>query len=161
MNVAVLEANTFKIVFIEPLDGKKKSQIQEFLDFHSGPGVTHAALTSNNIIDSISKFKSSGIEFVSVLDDYYEKWKLKSEFKRIKEDWKDLEKLRILIDGYYEENLFKYLLQTFTTPLSDRPTFYLEVIQRNMADGFGKGNISALYEAIENLQEKRGNSQIE
>jgi len=161
MNVVVLQASEeFKCVFIEPLDGKKKSQIQEFLDFHSGPGVTHAALSTTDIINSIDNIKSNGIEFVSILDDYYEKWNLKKEFKEIKEDWKSIEKLRILVDGYYEGDVFKYLLQTFTTPLTDRPTFYFEIIQRTLADGFGKGNISALYEAIEKLQDKRGNSQI-
>eukprot|EP01080_Neovahlkampfia_damariscottae_P006448 gene6448-10455_t len=132
MNVAVLQASEeFKCVFIQPIDGKKKSQIQEFLDYHSGPGVTHAALSTNDIINAIDEIRTSGIEFVSILDDYYEKWKLKKEFKNIKEDWKDIFKMRILVDGYFEEDTYKYLLQTFTTPLTNRPTFYFEIIQRN------------------------------
>lgn len=157
MNVTVLFHSSIKLVFIEPLNGKQKSQIQEFLDYHSGPGVTHAALSTNHMIDTLKTLKTRGIDFIQVPETYYRNWEKRKEYSDIKEDWKQLKELEILIDGHYEDDQFKYLLQTFTLPLGDRPTFYMEVISRREDDGFGRGNINQLYEAIEQLQRERGN----
>ena len=107
--------------------------------------------------------RSANVEFIDVPHTYYEMWKEKKGYELVKENWEDIKKLEILVDGNAHKNQknensseFKYLLQTFTLPLQDRPTFYLEIISRKSADGFGKGNITQLFLAIERLQERRG-----
>ncbi|GIY95618.1 4-hydroxyphenylpyruvate dioxygenase [Caerostris extrusa] len=154
----------------EPAPGKKKSQIQEYVDYYGGPGIQHIALNTKDIIKSckywklapfnltifkISNLRSRGMEFLSIPDTYYTtlKEKLKSSKVKITEDMNQLQKLNILVD--YDDN--GYLLQIFTKPMQDRPTLFLEVIQRHNHQGFGAGNFKALFEAIELDQAERGN----
>lgn len=135
----------------EPAEGKKKSQIEEFLDFYEGPGVQHIALLTGNIIKTVKELKGRGLEFLHVPTTYYEK--LENRVGRIEEPIDQLEELGILVDRDDEG----YLLQIFSKPVVDRPTFFFEIIQRKGARGFGKGNFKALFEAIEREQDKRGN----
>lgn len=135
----------------EPAEGKKKSQIEEFLDFYEGPGVQHIALLTGDIIKTVKELKGRGLEFLHVPTTYYEK--LESRVGKIDEPIDQLEKLGILVDRDDEG----YLLQIFSKPVVDRPTFFFEIIQRKGARGFGKGNFKALFEAIEREQDKRGN----
>lgn len=135
----------------EPAVGKKKSQIQEYLDFYGGPGVQHIALKTNNIIRTVTEMNEAGVEFLSAPDTYYnELW---DRIGQIDEDTKRLQELNILVDRDEEG----YLLQIFTKPLMDRPTMFIEVIQRKGSRGFGNGNFKALFEAIEKEQALRGN----
>ncbi|MCW9706140.1 4-hydroxyphenylpyruvate dioxygenase [Fodinibius salsisoli] len=135
----------------EPAEGKKKSQIEEYLDFHEGPGVQHVALLSGDIIESVQKLKNRGLEFLHVPTSYYEE--LEERVGAIDEPIDELAELGILVDRDDEG----YLLQIFTKPVVDRPTLFFEIIQRKGARGFGKGNFKALFEAIEREQELRGN----
>jgi len=135
----------------EPADGLKKSQIQEFVEFNNGPGVQHIALYTEDIIDTISTMTEQGVEFLEVPDAYYDH--LKERVGAIEEDVNVLRKLKILVDRDDKG----YLLQLFTKPVEDRPTLFYEVIQRKGAEGFGKGNFKALFEAIEREQARRGN----
>jgi len=135
----------------EPAEGKKKSQIEEFLDFYEGPGVQHIALLTGDIIDTVNKLKSRGLEFLHVPTTYYEE--LESRVGKIDEPLNKLEDLGILVDRDNEG----YLLQIFSKPVVDRPTLFFEIIQRKGARGFGKGNFKALFEAIEREQDRRGN----
>ncbi|KAL9656541.1 hypothetical protein ABK040_005303 [Willaertia magna] len=150
-----------KFVFVEPVNtNHSKSQIQEFLDFHDGPGVAHLAVHTEDIIRAISSSKKAGVEYITVPHTYYEDWrtKRKDKYELVKEDWSLLEENTILVDGITldSDDNFLYLLQTFTKPLEDRPTFYFELISRRGNSGFGKGNIKALFDAIERLQLERG-----
>ncbi|WP_017654372.1 4-hydroxyphenylpyruvate dioxygenase [Fortiea contorta] len=149
----VLQNQTGKIKFPinEPAPGKRKSQIQEYLDFHYGPGVQHIALRSHDIIQTVKELRNSGIEFLETPDTYYEN--LQKYIHLIDEDINLLKELRILLD--WDEQ--GYLLQIFTKPLVTRPTFFIEIIQRKGAQGFGNGNFKALFEAIEREQSTRGN----
>ncbi|XP_066152012.1 4-hydroxyphenylpyruvate dioxygenase [Euwallacea fornicatus] len=144
-----------KIPINEPAPGKKKSQIQEYVDYYGGAGVQHIALNTQDIISSVKHLKSRGVEFLEVPSSYYEilRTNLSKSKVRIAEELKVLEELKILID--YDEN--GYLLQIFTKNMQDRPTLFFEVIQRRNHNGFGAGNFKALFEAIEMEQEKRGN----
>ena len=135
----------------EPAAGKKKSQIDEYLDFYEGPGVQHIALLTGDIIDTVIKLKENGLEFLSAPTAYYEQ--LESRVGKIDEPIDKLAELGILVDRDNEG----YLLQIFTKPVVDRPTLFYEIIQRKGARGFGKGNFKALFEAIEREQELRGN----
>ncbi|MCS0824634.1 4-hydroxyphenylpyruvate dioxygenase [Cytobacillus firmus] len=135
----------------EPAEGKRKSQIQEYLDYYKGPGVQHIALLTNDIIGTVTALKRNGVEFLSTPGTYYEE--LASRVGNIDEDLKKLEELNILVDRDDEG----YLLQIFTKPLVDRPTLFIEIIQRKGALGFGDGNFKALFESIEREQERRGN----
>jgi len=135
----------------EPAKGKKKSQIEEFLDFYEGPGVQHIALLVPDIIDAVSKLQDNGLMFLHAPDAYYDV--LTDRVGKIDENIDDLRRLGILVDRDDEG----YLLQIFSKPLSDRPTLFIEIIQRKGARGFGKGNFKALFEAIEREQELRGN----
>jgi 4-hydroxyphenylpyruvate dioxygenase len=156
-------SNSFKFVFVEPVNtNTTKSQIQEFLDYHGGPGVAHAALYTEDIISCVSRSRSVQIPFISAPYTYYNLWKnSKIEmYDQVREDWEQLQKQSILVDGKMDDGRFDYLLQTFTEPLQDRPTFYLEVITRRGANGFGKGNIKSLFDAIEALQKERGNFEV-
>jgi 4-hydroxyphenylpyruvate dioxygenase len=140
-----------KMPINEPADGKKKSQIQEYIEFYHSPGVQHVALFTDDIIRTVSEMRERGVEFLYVPDSYYETvWDRVGE---IKEDREEIRKHGILVDKDDEG----YLLQLFTHPVEDRPTLFFEVIQRRGAKGFGKGNFQALFESIERAQESRGN----
>ena len=139
----------------EPAEGKKKSQIEEYLDFYEGPGVQHIAVATDNIIDTVSKLRSRGVEFLSTPPEtYYDQVPLRLEEHdhELKEDLKTLQGLGIMVDADEEG----YLLQIFTKPVEDRPTLFFEIIQRMGARGFGAGNFKALFESIEREQELRG-----
>lgn len=139
----------------EPAKGKKRSQIEEYLDFYEGPGVQHIAVATDDIIKTVSQLRARGIEFLSAPPQaYYDEIpsRLGEHMKMMKEDIKELQKLSIMIDADEEG----YLLQIFTKPVEDRPTLFFEIIQRMGARGFGAGNFKALFESIEREQEKRG-----
>ncbi|XP_029163387.1 4-hydroxyphenylpyruvate dioxygenase [Nylanderia fulva] len=146
---------TVKMPINEPASGKKRSQIQEYVEYYGGAGVQHIALNTSNIITAITNLRARGMEFLNVPDSYYEmlRNRLKASGTKIVEDLDILQKLKILID--YDEN--GYLLQIFTKNMQDRPTLFIEVIQRRNHNGFGAGNFQALFEAIELEQAKRGN----
>jgi 4-hydroxyphenylpyruvate dioxygenase len=135
----------------EPAEGRKKSQIEEYLDYYLTPGVQHIAMITGDIIGTVGKLRDNGIEFLRVPDTYYEM--LPDRVGKIDEDMRAIHELGILVDRDDEG----YLLQVFTRPIQDRPTMFLEVIQRHGSRGFGKGNFKALFESIEVEQEKRGN----
>jgi 4-hydroxyphenylpyruvate dioxygenase len=135
----------------EPAEGKRKSQIDEYLEFYKGPGVQHIALLTNDIISTVTKLKENGVEFLTTPASYYDE--LANRVGEIDEDVKKIQDLNILVDRDDEG----YLLQIFTKPLVDRPTLFIEIIQRKGALGFGDGNFKALFESIEREQEKRGN----
>ncbi|MFM1652276.1 4-hydroxyphenylpyruvate dioxygenase [Brevibacillus sp. B_LB10_24] len=135
----------------EPAEGKRKSQIQEFLEFYRGQGVQHIALLTTDIVSTVAKLRENGVDFLHVPDTYYED--LKDRVGSIDEDLEELRKLRILVDRDDEG----YLLQLFSKPIVDRPTLFIEIIQRKGARGFGNGNFKALFEALEREQERRGN----
>lgn len=135
----------------EPAEGKKKSQIEEFLDYYVGPGVQHVALITGDIIKTVDQLKQRGLEFLRVPQAYYDS--LPGRIGEIKERYEDVARLGILADRDDEG----YLLQIFSRPVQDRPTMFLEVIQRRGARGFGVGNFKALFESIEIEQAKRGN----
>jgi len=134
----------------EPAEGKKKSQIEEYIDFYNGSGVQHIAIATDNIIETIRILKSRGVEFLYVPDSYYDT--ILDRVGEIDEDLAPLRELGILIDRDDEG----YLLQLFTKPVLDRPTLFFEIIQRKGAKSFGKGNFKALFEAIEHEQSNRG-----
>ena len=135
----------------EPAEGKKKSQVEEYLDFYEGEGVQHIAVATLDIVDTVTKLKSRGIEFLTIPSSYYDE--LIDRVGEIDEDIEPLRKLGILVDRDDEG----YLLQIFTKPVEDRPTLFFEIIQRKGAKSFGKGNFKALFESIELEQAKRGN----
>jgi len=134
----------------EPAEGRKKSQIEEYIDFYHGAGVQHMALATDNIIETVAALQNRGVEFLTVPSSYYET--VLDRVGEIDEDLKPLKELGILIDRDDEG----YLLQIFTKPVLDRPTMFFEIIQRKGAQSFGKGNFKALFEAIEREQEQRG-----
>lgn len=135
----------------EPAEGKKKSQVEEYLDFYEGEGVQHIAVATNDIVDTVTKLKSRGVEFLTIPTTYYDE--LIDRVGKIDEDIEPLRNLGILVDRDDEG----YLLQIFTKPVEDRPTLFFEIIQRKGAKSFGKGNFKALFESIELEQAKRGN----
>jgi 4-hydroxyphenylpyruvate dioxygenase len=134
----------------EPAAGKKKSQIEEYIDFYAGPGVQHLALATDNIIETVTALQDRGIEFLQVPESYYET--LTERVGTIDEDIAPLRMLGVLVDRDEDG----YLLQIFSRPVEDRPTVFFEIIQRKGAKSFGKGNFKALFEAIELEQSKRG-----
>ncbi|MGK0407525.1 MAG: 4-hydroxyphenylpyruvate dioxygenase [Roseivirga sp.] len=134
----------------EPAAGKKKSQIEEYIDFYQGAGVQHIAVATNNIFESVDRLKDMGVEFLYVPESYYDD--LLDRVGEIDEEIDELRKRGILVDRDDEG----YLLQLFTKPVADRPTLFFEIIQRKGAKSFGKGNFKALFEAIEREQENRG-----
>ncbi|KAK3217145.1 hypothetical protein GRF29_1g2092161 [Pseudopithomyces chartarum] len=144
-----------KMPINEPAHGKKQSQIEEYVDFYGGPGVQHIALRTDNIVKAITNLKARGVEFIKVPETYYTamRLRLKKAGLKLEEDFDVLQSLDILID--FDEG--GYLLQLFTKHLMDRPTVFIEIIQRNNFDGFGAGNFKSLFEAIEREQELRGN----
>ncbi len=135
----------------EPAEGKKKSQIEEYLEFYHSQGVQHIAMATDNIIETVTELRKRGVEFLSVPDSYYEE--LTARVGSIDEEIQILKKLNILVDRDDEG----YLLQLFSKPVEDRPTLFFEIIQRKGAQSFGKGNFKALFESIEREQELRGN----
>ncbi|XP_042277822.1 4-hydroxyphenylpyruvate dioxygenase [Thunnus maccoyii] len=149
---------TVKMPINEPAMGKRKSQIQEYVEYYGGPGVQHIAMNTSDIITAIRNLKERGMEFMSVPDTYYEQLREKLKHSKVKvtEDLDVLQELKILVD--YDDN--GYLLQIFTKPVQDRPTVFLEVIQRHNHQGFGAGNFKSLFEAIEADQHARGNLTI-
>ena len=134
----------------EPAEGKKKSQIEEYIDFYNGAGVQHVAMATDNILDTVSKLRDRGVEFLRVPDTYYDT--LLRRVGEIDEEVSQLNDLGVLVDRDDEG----YLLQIFTKPVEDRPTVFYEIIQRKGARSFGKGNFKALFESIELEQQKRG-----
>ncbi|WP_395803398.1 4-hydroxyphenylpyruvate dioxygenase [Daejeonella sp.] len=135
----------------EPAEGKKRSQVEEYLDFYGDEGVQHIAIATNNIVDTVTKLQDRGIEFLKVPTTYYDT--LEARVGKIEEDIEPLKNLGILVDRDEEG----YLLQIFTKPVEDRPTLFFEIIQRKGARSFGAGNFKALFEALEREQELRGN----
>jgi 4-hydroxyphenylpyruvate dioxygenase len=135
----------------EPAQGKRRSQIEEYLEFYPGPGVQHIALATKDILHSVRKLQEQGVEFLHVPHTYYTE--LQGRVGTIDEPIDELEKLGILVDRDEEG----YMLQIFTRPVEDRPTVFFEIIQRKGSRSFGKGNFKALFEAIEREQEARGN----
>ena len=135
----------------EPAEGKKKSQIEEYLDFYPGPGVQHIALATDDILHTVTRLHEQGIEFLHVPHTYYTE--LQGRVGTIDEPVEQLEELGILVDRDDEG----YMLQIFTRPVEDRPTLFFEIIQRKGSRSFGKGNFKALFEAIEREQQARGN----
>jgi 4-hydroxyphenylpyruvate dioxygenase len=135
----------------EPAEGRRKSQIQEYLDYYGTPGVQHIALRTDDIVTAAAAMRDRGIRFLSVPDTYYDD--ARSRLAHLELPWDDLQRLGILID----EDRDGYLLQVFTENIGDRPTVFFEIIQREGAKGFGAGNFKALFEAIEREQARRGN----
>jgi 4-hydroxyphenylpyruvate dioxygenase len=135
----------------EPAEGKKKSQIEEYLDYYLTPGVQHIAMATGDIISTVRELRERGIEFLRVPDTYYQM--LPTRVGEIKESIDAIQELGILVDRDDEG----YLLQIFSRPIQDRPTMFIEIIQRHGSRGFGKGNFKALFESIELEQERRGN----
>jgi 4-hydroxyphenylpyruvate dioxygenase len=135
----------------EPAEGRRKSQIEEYLDFYQGPGVQHMALATNDIIETVKKMQQQGVSFLTVPHSYYSS--LQARVGKLDEPVDELEKLGILVDRDDEG----YMLQIFTRPVEDRPTVFYEIIQRKGSRSFGKGNFKALFEAIEREQDARGN----
>jgi len=152
MSKVMSSGNGFvKFPINEPAEGKKKSQVEEYLEFYNGEGCQHVALATNDIVETVTQLQERGIEFLKVPTTYYTD--LQQRVGKIDEDVHALENLGILVDRDNEG----YLLQIFTKPVQDRPTLFFEIIQRKGAKSFGKGNFKALFEAIEREQEARGN----
>jgi len=152
MSKVMSNGNGFvKFPINEPAEGRKKSQVEEYLEFYDGEGCQHVALATNNIVETVTALRDRGVEFLKVPTSYYDE--LIDRVGHIDEDLEPLKELGILVDRDDEG----YLLQIFTRPVEDRPTLFFEIIQRKGAKSFGKGNFKALFEAIEREQELRGN----
>ncbi len=137
----------------EPAVGKRKSQIDEYLEFYRGPGAQHLALATNDILDTVDRLRAAGIEFLDTPESYYTDPQLRDRIGNVRVPIEELQKRGILVDRDEDG----YLLQIFTKPIGDRPTVFFELIERHGSLGFGKGNFQALFEAIEREQAKRGN----
>jgi 4-hydroxyphenylpyruvate dioxygenase len=152
MSKVMSNGNGFvKFPINEPAEGKKKSQVEEYLEFYNGEGVQHVAIATKDIVATVTELQNRGIEFLSIPASYYET--VLDRVGKIDEDLAPLQHLGILIDRDEEG----YLLQIFSKPLEDRPTLFFEIIQRKGAKSFGKGNFKALFEALEREQDLRGN----
>jgi len=152
MSKVMSNGNGFvKFPINEPAEGKKKSQVEEYLDFYDGEGVQHVAIATADIVATVTELQNRGIEFLNIPPSYYET--VLDRVGKIDEDLQPLQDLGILIDRDDEG----YLLQIFSKPLEDRPTLFFEIIQRKGAKSFGKGNFKALFEALEREQDARGN----
>lgn len=152
MSKVMSNGNGFvKFPINEPAEGKKKSQVEEYLDFYNGEGVQHVAIATNNIIETVTDLQSRGVEFLKIPASYYVD--VLDRVGHIDEELEPLRELGILIDRDEEG----YLLQIFSKPIQDRPTLFFEIIQRKGAKSFGKGNFKALFEALEREQDARGN----
>jgi 4-hydroxyphenylpyruvate dioxygenase len=137
----------------EPAVGKRKSQIDEYLEFYRGAGVQHIALATNDILATADAMRARGMEFLDTPDSYYDDPELRARIGHVRVPIAELKRRRILVDRDEDG----YLLQIFTKPVGDRPTVFFELIERHGSLGFGKGNFKALFEAIEREQERRGN----
>jgi 4-hydroxyphenylpyruvate dioxygenase len=135
----------------EPAEGKRKSQIDEYLEFYEGPGAQHIAVATRDIVGTVAALRKRGVEFLTIPEAYYDE--VPSRVPEVVEQLADLREQGILVDRDDEG----YLLQIFTKPVGDRPTIFFEIIERHGARGFGDGNFKALFEAIEREQERRGN----
>ncbi|KAH0556006.1 hypothetical protein GP486_006054 [Trichoglossum hirsutum] len=157
MNSVVIASpkDVVKMPINEPTFGKKRSQIEEFVQFFGGPGVQHIAFLTDDIITAVDNLRKRGVQFIDIPDTYYDEMRvrLRRSNMELEEDMNSLQKLHILVD--FDEG--GYLLQIFSKPVLDRPTVFLEIIQRNNFDGFGAGNFKSLFEAVEREQAKRGN----
>ncbi|WML48146.1 4-hydroxyphenylpyruvate dioxygenase [Neobacillus sp. PS3-34] len=151
MSKVMHNGGRIKFPINEPAEGKRKSQIQEYLEFYNGAGVQHLAILTEDIVSTVTTLKQNGVEFLSTPDSYYEA--LSERVGKIDEEISKLQELNILVDRDDEG----YLLQIFTKPIVDRPTLFIEIIQRKGARGFGEGNFKALFESIEREQARRGN----
>ena len=152
MSIVMSDDNrVVKFPINEPAPGRKKSQIDEYLEWYHGPGVQHVALQCGDIVKTITQLKKNGVEFLGVPDSYYNE--LRDRIGDIEEPIEKLKELKVLVDRDEEG----YLRQLFTKPLEDRPTLFFEIIQRKGSRGFGKGNFKALFESIEAEQARRGN----
>lgn len=152
MSKVMSNGNGFvKFPINEPAEGKKKSQVEEYLEFYNGEGCQHVALATHDIVKTVTELRNRGVEFLRVPTTYYDD--LLDRVGKIDEDLEPLKELGILVDRDEEG----YLLQLFSKPVEDRPTLFFEIIQRKGAKSFGKGNFKALFEAIEREQEERGN----
>ena len=151
MSKVMSNSNGFiKFPINEPAKGRKKSQIEEYINYYRGSGVQHVAMATDNIMKTVAELRKRGVEFLTVPDSYYET--VSQRVGLIDEDLKTLQQLGVLIDRDEEG----YLLQLFTKPVEDRPTVFYEIIQRKGAKSFGKGNFKALFESIEREQARRG-----
>jgi 4-hydroxyphenylpyruvate dioxygenase len=152
MSKVVWDGNgKIKLPINEPADGKKKSQIEEYLEYYKTPGVQHIALATEDIVASVESMRAQGIEFIRIPENYYED--AKERVPEITEKVEGLQRNGILVDKDEDG----YLLQIFSRPVQDRPTVFFELIERHGAKGFGAGNFKALFEAIEREQAARGN----
>jgi 4-hydroxyphenylpyruvate dioxygenase len=151
MSTVVWDGSKVVMPINEPAAGRKRSQIEEYLDFYDGPGVQHLALRTDDIVGAVAALRARGIRFLEVPSAYYDDARRRME--GIDLPWPELERLGILVDRDPEG----HLLQVFTEPITHRPTVFLEIIQREGAKGFGAGNFKALFEAIEREQDRRGN----
>jgi 4-hydroxyphenylpyruvate dioxygenase len=151
----VVASGTRKVKFPlnEPAVGKRKSQIDEYLEHFGGPGVQHVALATPDIVRSVDAMRTQGVEFLATPDSYYDDPELRARIGEVRVPIEELKARRILVDRDEDG----YLLQIFTKPVQDRPTVFFELIERHGSLGFGKGNFKALFEAIEREQERRGN----
>ena len=145
------DSYSVKFPINEPAPGKRKSQIDEYLQAYCGPGVQHVALQVKDVLYTVDRLQQNGVEFLRVPDSYYEI--LQDRVGKLDEPLEEIKRLGILVDRDQEG----YLLQIFSKPVEDRPTVFFEIIQRKGSRGFGKGNFKALFEAIELEQAKRGN----
>jgi 4-hydroxyphenylpyruvate dioxygenase len=152
MSKVVTDGNgRVKFPINEPAEGKRKSQIDEFLEFYGGPGAQHIAVATRDIVRTVTELRERGVEFLTIPETYYDD--VPERIGEIDESLEDLRRLGILVDRDDEG----YMLQIFTKPIGDRPTMFFEVIERHGARGFGEGNFKALFEAIEREQDRRGN----
>lgn len=149
------DEQTIKMPILEAAEGLKKSQVHEYLDYYGGPGIQHIAFHTDDIVRTIAAMEARGVEFLQTPCSYYEtlQERLQQSKVVVNEDLADLRKHRILLD--FDDN--GYLLQIFSKPLQDRPTVFIEIIQRRNHNGFGAGNFKALFEAVEMEQALRGN----
>jgi 4-hydroxyphenylpyruvate dioxygenase len=145
------DSQSVKFPINEPAPGRKKSQIDEYLDSYGGPGVQHVALLCNDVLSTVSRLRDNGIPFLGIPESYYETFS--ERVGKIEESAEAIRDLGILVDRDEDG----YLLQIFTRPVEDRPTLFFEIIQRKGSRGFGKGNFKALFESIELEQARRGN----
>ena len=137
----------------EPAVAKKKSQIDEYLEFYQGPGAQHIAVATNDILATVDAMRGAGVEFLATPDSYYDDPELRARIGNVRVPIEELKARKILVDRDEDG----YLLQIFTAPIGDRPTVFYELIERHGSLGFGKGNFKALFEAIEREQDARGN----
>lgn len=151
MSKVMYNGGRIKFPINEPAEGKRKSQIQEYLEFYNGEGVQHLAILTEDIVKTVTILRQNGVEFLDTPDSYYDM--LSERVGEIDEEIEKLRELSILVDRDDEG----YLLQIFTKPIVDRPTLFIEIIQRKGARGFGEGNFKALFESIEREQARRGN----